>query len=190
MLKDIVIKNRSYRGFSQEEKLSTEQLVELVDFARLTASATNRQPLKYLISNEKSKNEAIFKHTHWAMALKKKVPYAGQEPTSYIVICIDKSIAVSPEAALRDIGIVAQTILLAATEMGFGGCMIGAFNKEDVRNELNLDEKYEVNLILAMGKPCENIVITDATDGKVQYYRDDNDVHYVPKRTLNDLIIE
>lgn len=84
---------------------------------------------------------------------------------------------------------MAQTILLAATEDGLGGCMIGSFSLAGIKKALNLTENLEPVLVVALGKPAEKIVLTDVKeDGEIGYYRDENDVHYVPKRALKDIL--
>ena len=90
----------------------------------------------------------------------------------------------------KDIGIVAQTITLAAVEDGLGGCMIGNFTPDEVKEKLNLAENLTPMLIVALGKPAEEIVIKEIENGEgTNYYRDENDVHYVPKRKLKDILI-
>lgn len=49
-LKELFLKNRSYRRFYQDVPVEMETLRELVDLARLSASGANRQPLKFLLS--------------------------------------------------------------------------------------------------------------------------------------------
>jgi len=44
-------------------------------------------------------------------------------------------------------------------------------------------------LIVAFGKPDEEVVLTDAADGKTAYYRDAEDRHYVPKRALSEIVL-
>lgn len=191
MFKDLVKKSRSYRGFDENRTISREELVDLVELTRSTPSAVNLQPLKYYIASEKEQLDVIQPMTNWAKALKNMtIPHEGKCPTGFIIICIDTSICPNISACLMDVGIVAQTMLLGAVEKELGGCMIGNFNKEDVKKNLKLDSKFEPILIVAIGKPDEKIVLTDVhEDGKTTYYRDENDVHYVPKRRLETLII-
>ena len=80
-------------------------------------------------------------------------------------------------------------MLLRATELGLGGCMIGSFQKENIKEVLQLEEYFEPLLVVAIGKVKENVVLEDAVDGEVGYYRDEQDVHHVPKRPLEELII-
>ena len=66
----------------------------------------------------------------------------------------------------------------------------GNFVRSEVAAALDLPEHLEPLLVVAVGKPDEEIVLTDLPeDGNTNYYRDAADVHYVPKRALEDLII-
>ena len=190
MFKDLVMKNRSYRGYDETRKVTKEELLEFVDLTRYTASTTNAQPLKYYIACGEEAAE-IQKLTKWAGALPQlDLPYPGTRPAAFIVICLDEAIAGSP-MFLRDVGIAAQTMLLAAVEKGLGGCMIGSFSKNELKALLQLPEKVEPNLIVAIGKPAEQVVLTDVgPDGSIRYYRDETGtVHYVPKRALQDILL-
>ena len=107
-----------------------------------------------------------------------------------IVICLDGSLAENPAPYQRDVGIVAQTMLLAAAEMGLNGCMIGSFAAGELREKLGLPEAIKPQLLLALGEGTDRIVMTDVgEDGSTTYYRDAEDTHYVPKRTLEQLIL-
>jgi len=188
MLKDLVFKNRSYRRFDETTAISRETLKELVDLARLTASAANRQPLKYLLSWESHKNGLIFPHLAWAGYLKDwPGPDAGERPTAYIVMLVDTEI--SPAAAY-DLGIASQTILLGATEKGLGGCIIASIKKEDLRESLGIAEQYEIVMVIALGKPVEKVTIEAVkSGGDIRYWRDPQGGHHVPKRSLEEIII-
>ena len=190
MFKDLVYKNRSYRGYDEDYKFTKEKLLEYVDLTRFTASSINMQPLMYHIVYEKNEVDKVQGMTKWARALPEMtLPHEGMCPTGFIIICQDTNKAPNLARFQKDIGIVAQTILLAAVEDELGGCMIGNFKPEEVKSELAFAENIEPMLIVALGKPKEEIVITEVKDNDVNYYRDDNDVHYVPKRALEDIII-
>ena len=189
--REIVIANRSYRGYDESYKFTREKLEEYVDLTRFTPSSVNMQPFKYYVAYEKSNVDTIQKMTKWARALPElNLPYEGKRPTGFIVICQDTNIFANTNRFMKDVGIVAQTILLQAADDGLGGCMIGNFNAEEVKSILDLSENLLPLLIVALGKPAEKIVITEVKeDGKTDYYRDENDVHYVPKRSLEDILI-
>ncbi len=191
MLKDLVLKNRSYRGYDESRKITREELLELVEYARLCPSSINKQPFKYRLVYEEAEVEAIRKIVKWASGLPElTLPHPGMHPTAFIVVCLDKTRGETVERYQKDVGIVSQTILLAAVEKELGGCMIGNYSQLAVKEALNLSETTPPLLVIALGKPIEEVVLTEVCAGEsVAYYRDENDVHYVPKRKLEDIIL-
>lgn len=188
MLKDLVYKNRSYRRFNQKHAINLKTLRELIDLARHSASGNNLQPLKFILSCDPEKNAKIFPHLGWAGYLKDwPGPVESERPSGYILILGDTEIR---ESFGCDHGIAAQSIMLGAAEKGLGGCMIGSAKVEQLAKTLDIPARYKVLLVLALGKPTEKVVIEDlGADGDIRYYRDEKQVHHVPKRTLAELII-
>lgn len=191
MFLDLVKQARSHRGFRQDRKVIRQELEHLVECARFTPAARNDQVLKYYLAEKPETVAAIQPLTKWAGALAElHLPRKGAEPVAYIVICLDGSLAENPAPYQRDVGIVAQTMLLAAAEMGLNGCMIGSFAAGELREKLGLPEAIKPQLLLALGEGTDRIVMTDVgEDGSTTYYRDAEDIHYVPKRTLEQLIL-
>ena len=191
MFLDLVKQARSHRGFRQDRKVTRQELEHLVECARFTPAARNDQVLKYYLAEKPETVAAIQPLTKWAGALAElHLPRKGAEPVAYIVICMDGSLAENPAPYQRDVGIVAQTMLLAAAEMGLNGCMIGSFAAGELREKLGLPEAIKPQLLLALGEGTDRIVMTDVgEDGSTTYYRDAEDTHYVPKRTLEQLIL-
>ena len=188
-IKELVLKNRSYRRFYQDQIISMELLKDLINLARLSATGANMQPLKFLLSNDEKKNSLIFPCLGWAAYLKDwPGPAEGERPSAYIIILGDTKIrAASP----CDYGIAAQSILLGAVENGFGGCMIATIRKQDLIKSLEIPEHLEILLVIALGKPKEKVVIENVgPDGDIKYWRDSDGVHHVPKRSLENLIVE
>lgn len=191
MFLDLVKQARSHRGFRRDRKVTRQELEHLVECARFTPAARNDQVLKYYLAEKTETVAAIQPLTKWAGALAElHLPRKGAEPVAYIVICLDGSLAENSAPYQRDVGIVAQTMLLAAAEMGLNGCMIGSFAAGELREKLGLPEAIKPQLLLALGEGTDRIVITDVgEDGSTTYYRDAEDTHYVPKRTLEQLIL-
>ncbi len=191
MIKELVRQSRSYRGYDESRTVAREELTELVDCARLAPSSVNMQPFRYYLACEKEQLEKIQPLTGWARALPEKhLPYPGHRPTAFIVICQETEWQGNLSRFQKDVGIVAQTMLLAAAEKGLGGIMIGNFSPEKIAAALELSPHLVPMLIVAFGKPDETIVLTEAAPGEsLNYYRDENDVHYVPKRRLEDVIL-
>jgi nitroreductase len=188
MIRDLILKNRSYRRFYEEVDIKLETLRELVDLARLSASARNAQPLKYILSCQPQKNSLIFPHLAWAGYLTDwPGPCEGERPSAYIIILGDTEISQSSDC---DHGIAAQSILLGAMEKGLGGCMIASIERQGLCQALEIPPRYEILLVLALGKPKETVVIeTVGPGGDTKYWRDSKGVHHVPKRALDDIII-
>lgn len=187
-VKELVTKNRSYRRFQESEPLSHGQLKSLVELARLSASAGNLQPLKFMLSQDPIRNGAIFSCLRWESFIKNfPPPGPGRRPAAYIVILGDTSIT---KQFWCNHGIAAQSILLGAVEMGFGGYILTDIDRQALAGFLKIPEHLEILLVIALGLPRERIVITDAVDGKVTYWRDINKVHHVPKRGLNEIILD
>ena len=186
--RETVESNRSYRRFNQSRSLDKKILLDLVDLARKTPSAGNRQLLRYVISCSPETNSRIFETLGWAASLPDwPGPEEGERPTGYIVILTD---ADSWDWARVDLGIAAQTILLGAAARGLGGCMFGNVRRKELRDILELGESLAVQLVIALGEPVEEVVLEDAGEGEsLTYYRTEDRVHHVPKRTLEDLVI-
>ena len=188
MIKDLITRNRSYRRFHQEFEIRHETLRELVDLARLSASAANLQPLKYVLSCDSQRNALIFPCLAWAGYLKDwPGPCEGERPSAYIIILGDTKISQSFGC---DHGIAAQSILLGARDRGLGGCMIGSVRRQQLRKALDVPSRYEILLVLALGKPKETVVIEAVgPNGDIKYWRDSEGIHHVPKRSLDEIII-
>ncbi len=156
--------------------------------ARLSASGANIQPLKYILSSEPEKNELIFRNLAWAAYLKNwPGPVEGERPAAYIIVLGDKRLK---DAFGYDPGIAVQSILLGAAEKELGGCIIGSISKDSLRRDLNIPDQYEILLVVAIGKPKEIVVIKPlGPNGDIKYWRDENGVHHVPKRSLDELIV-
>lgn len=188
MIKELILKNRSYRRFHQNEHIKSEELKEFVDLARLSPSGLNRQALKYILANTEVRNNQIFSTLAWAGYIKDwDGPKEGERPSAYIVMLKDLSLG---NSLPQDEGIAAQSILLGAVEKGFGGCIIGNIDRKSLASKLELQDDYEIVLVIALGRPKEEVVIENIDEsGDVKYWRDENGVHHVPKRSLDDLII-
>ena len=189
MIEELIKQNRSCRRFYQDTAVSEETLKELVNLARLSASAANIQPLKYILSSEPGNNAKIFSCLAWAAYLKDwPGPSEGERPAGYIIMMGDTNISTN---FWCDHGIASQSILLGAREKGLAGCMLGAINKKNLQKYLEIPSNLEILLVLAIGKPKEKIVLqTVGDDGNIKYWHDEKDIHHVPKRKLEDIIIK
>jgi len=187
-VRDLILRNRSYRRFHQDVALPREMLVQLVDLARLSPSAANHQPLKYIVSAAPATNARVFPCLAWAAYLKDwPGPAEGERPSAYIVVLGDKRIK---ESFGCDHGIAGQSILIGAAELGLGGCIIASVQRRELAAVLGIAEHFEILLVLALGKPKETVVVEAVgVDGDVKYWRDPQGAHHVPKRPLDQVIV-
>lgn len=186
-LVDLIKKNRSYRRFDQTHQIPRSLLVQLINLARLSASARNQQSLKYYLSNTAELNNKIFPCLGWAAYLSNwDGPQKGEQPTAYIIMLNDVSIA---KNHFCDEGIAAQSIMLGAVEQNLGGCIIASVNKSKLATILDLPKHIEVLQVLAIGKPVEKVVVEPMFNKDYKYWRDKEGIHHVPKRDVDELII-
>jgi nitroreductase len=188
-LNELLVENRSYRRFCEDEPIPRDTLVALVANSRLCPFSGNRQPLKYLLSCTPERNAAIFPHLQWAAAMPDwSGPAEGERPAGYILMLGDLEIA--PTFNI-DSGIAAQTILLSAVDRGLGGCMIGSCHRDALHDILRIPSRFVVVMVIALGRPRETVVLDELQPGDdIAYWRDGQGVHHVPKRPLDELLVE
>jgi len=187
-MREIVMKCRSYRRFDEGHRVPVSVLRELVELARFSPSARNQQALKFKLSDTPEMNGLIFPALRWAGYIQEwDGPAEGERPAAYIIVLGDTEIS---QDFVCDHGIAAQSILLGAIEKGLVGCMLGAADMDLLQKNLNIPERYRILLVIALGKPAEKVVLEDVSEGgSTKYYRDEQGVHHVPKRPLEELII-
>lgn len=186
MLKDLVLKNRSYRRFDGKTTVQVNILHELIGLARICPSSRNQQALKFIAVNQPELLDLVFPCLAWAGYLKDwDGPVAGEHPTACIIILGDTRLGAKFDT---DLGICAQTILLGAVDKDLGGCMIGSINRESLRSVFQLPGYLEILLVIALGKPVETVVLETVKDDDIRYWRDNDQVHHVPKRELKDIL--
>lgn len=187
MLRDIVTQSRSCRRFNEAVKIPYAALRELIDLARLSPSAGNQQPMKFIPVCDEDGCASVFSCLTWAAYLKDwNGPVEGERPAAYIVVVLDTLIGKKVDC---DHGIAAQTIMLAATERGLGGCIMAAIDRPKLRRLFNIPKRYEIRLVLALGKPAERVALEEVRGGNIKYWRDERGVHHVPKRSLDEVIL-
>lgn len=186
---ELMLRQRSYRSFDESVRITREELITFVDHARLAPSSMNIQPLKYKLCTDKEECDVVLKNTKWAAALRDlTIPPEGHAPTAYVVICVDTAIS-DKDIFARDVGIVAEIIMLSATEKGYGGCMIGNFSAKKLAEDLGLSDNLVPKLVLGLGKPDETVTIVGVGENGTSYFRDETGHHFVPKRGIEEIIV-
>lgn len=189
MLADLIRRCRTCRRYRTDRAVPLATLRELVDLARLTASAANKQPLRYVLSHTPERNARIFPHLRWAAYLTDwDGPEPAERPAAYVVILGDREVA--PQVRWDD-AIAAYTLMLAAAERGLGACIFASIARDELRAALAIPERYEILLAVSLGEPAEEVRLEEiGPGGDVRYWRDRDRIHHVPKRRLDDVIVE
>lgn len=190
VLKELLKKDRSYRRFDENHIVDRETLLRIVELTRYCASGRNLQPLKYYIVNDGETSEKIFPLLKWAGYLQDwDGPENGERPSAYLIQCLDTTLT---KNYLCDDGIQLQTLTLGAVAQGLGCCIIKSFDSIKLKEILGMPDHLEPLYVVAIGRPVEKVVIEDMdlTDNRdIKYYRTPDGIHHVPKRALDELVL-
>ncbi len=185
---DAIMKRRTIRKFEQRE-VSRDILIKLIDCARVAAYGANIQPLKFAIIDKPQILKDIYPMTKWAGYLPDGAPKEDERPAAYIAALGDKKIKANGTFEC-EAGAAVTTMMLAAVEEGLGTCWLGAIDREKIKKLIGIDEHLDVAYLLAVGYPKQESRTTEIKNGDVKYYEDENGVIHVPKRSLDEVIIE
>lgn len=185
---DLINTRRTIRKF-QQKPIEKEKLVRMIDAARLAPSSANKQSIKYVIVSTPQKVQEIFSYTKWAGYLQGKgTPTIDQQPTAWIILLTDTEIA--NDHLLNDLGAAAMTIQLAAVEEGLGTCWMGAIDRTKIAEVCEIPDRYSISTIIALGYPSEQPITEEIKDGNIKYYKDEEGILHVPKRTLAEVLLK
>ncbi len=186
-VKTALLERRTIRKFKQSA-IPKQDLLTIIDYARLAAYPGNNQTLRFAVIDEKSLIDTVFKHTRWAGYLADGTPKEDERPTAFIAILGDKSVKSTFEV---EAGAAVTSMMLGAFDMGIGSCWIGSLNRTEIMKALNLSEDdYSLVYVLALGYPAQKSCACEMKDGDIKYFLDDENILNVPKRSLDEIIID
>ncbi len=185
-LENLVQKSRATRRFQNKFFIALEDLKQLVNLARVTSSAKNMQPLKYILVTKKEFVLKLAKTSKWATHLKNWEQTEEERPNAFIIILNDTSIDGFP---MFDAGVAFETISLGAKAKGLAVCPLASIDKNICKKIFNIPSNLEVLIGVAIGFPAENIQIVEVKNNDTNYYRKEDSTHCVPKRSLKEIII-
>jgi len=185
-LDSMLLKNRSTRGYDPDILITEDVLKKIINVNTKVASARNQQVLRFKMVTKNTGADIVLENIKLGGALPElHLPFAGTEPNAFIIIC---STVKENKFIDMDLGISMQSMLLKAVEIGLNGIIIAAFNKDEISKAFNL--KYEPLAVLAIGKSKEVIKLVNINpEDNHNYYRDENNIQYVPKIAVDNLII-
>ncbi len=186
-----VTKRRSIREF-KDVPVPYDSLEKCVNAARLAPAAMNRQICEYLIVDDEQLLPRVFDTVgSWAGQPRPQEGWPpGHRPKAYIITLINSPLEAefggSKTNTYYDVGLAAENIMLVALEEGIGSCTVTSFIPNILRQVLNIPDKFEIAMVLALGFPDESPVLEVATDSVKRWF-DDEGVLHVPKRELKDI---
>lgn len=183
---EAITSRRTIRRFKQEP-VREEDLLKLVDCARLAPYGANLQPLKFKLITDAALIKELYPLTKWAGYLDWE-PAENERPTAYIAVLNDTKI--KPTANTEcDSGAAAMSMILEAQELGLATAWLGALQRDEIKKLLKLDESLDVTYLLAIGYPAQTGK-TVAMKDSIKYYHDDKGNVRVPKRTLGEVLVK
>lgn len=182
---EAITRRRSIRRFRQDS-IPLETLKKLVDAARVAPSASNLQPLRYILVVDPDLRKRIFPTLMWAGYIAPRGnPPPGEEPTAYVIVLVNKDVA--REDYQLDVGAAVENLVLTAIEEGIGSCWLGAIDRHRIREILDVSEDFEIESVIALGYPNEEPV-TEPMKDSVEYWKDESGRLHVPKRPLDEIL--
>lgn len=184
---DAVANRRTARSFC-EKPIPKEDILKMIDLARRSPSAGNLQSLKYAIVDSREEREAVFPYIKYAGYTPEWNPEFSESPAAFIVVLNDTAIRVNNAFTQCDSGLAMMAIFLVAEEMGYGSCILGAIDREKIAEILGIHSQYEILYLVGLGISKQKNSSFDDSDS-VKYVMDQNGNFQVPKRKLEDIIV-
>ena len=180
-----IISRRTIRRFKQKP-IPESILKRLINAARLAPSASNLQPLEFIIIKDKDICAKIFPHLRWAGYIAPYgTPSSTERPVAYIAVLVNR-IKARPKYVAYDVGAAVQNIILAAWEQGIGSCWMQAINRTQIKGILNISKDYQLDSIIAFGYRAE-LPVVENCKGSIKYWKDKKGTLHVPKRNISQI---
>ena len=144
-LLDLILSRRSIRRYENKD-IPEEVLQQILETGRQAPSAANRQPIRFVIVNDRDTLKNLCDNL-----ITRFVKYA---PVA-IVGCADIKSLLTGNWAVVDATIAMQNMVIAAWTLGIGSCWIGACNEKKVKELLKIPDEWKVVALLTFGYPAE-----------------------------------
>lgn len=181
-LAEVIASRRSIRKFQQKD-ISTDAVRQLLDAARLAPSGSNIQPARFVVAQSRAGKEAIGQFTPYKFIVKAAVIFVCCADLTTIStrdkrvgellevgafdgveVNFDSSAPYSPvldDAAVKaylsmNVAIAVEHIVLKAVDLGLGSCWIGRFEKDKLKEHLQLEDHIHPVVLLPVGYPDQS----------------------------------
>ena len=153
---------QSTRSYS-EKPVERDKLIKCLEAARLSPSACNSQPWKFIIADDKDLVKQIAGCTYGKVVRFNKFTDSAK---AFAVIVMEPgnlrssagSIKTSTDYANIDMGIAVSGFCYQAADLGLGTCIIGWYREKDIKRILKIPGNKKIGLLISIGYPKDNTV--------------------------------
>lgn len=150
---ELVKHRQSDRKYS-DRPVEREMLQQCIESARLSPSATNSQPWKFVVVDDPILKEELANSAS-SLGMNK---FTHQAPV-IIAVVLEKMNALSAmasvikdkEFSLLDVGIAVNQLCLQAADLGLGSCIVGWFDEKKAHKVLGIDRRKRIPLLITIG---------------------------------------
>lgn len=143
--------DRKYKNQAVEK----EKIIQCIETARLSPSANNSQPWKFIVVDDFETKEKIAECTI-GLGMNK---FTHQSPV-IVAVVLEKqnfmssigSIIKNKDYCLFDLGIAVNQFCLQAADLGLGTCIIGWFDESKIKKMLGVKNR-RIPLLISLGYP-------------------------------------
>ena len=181
---------RSYRRFDESRPVPDDALADMLEAARLSSCAGNRQLLRFVIVRSPRLCARVFPLTRWGAALPegRGTPPEGRRPVLYCAVTVpeDRTSSLTD----TDAGLAMGSMTLAAWAHGIGSCILGSIDRPALAQALELPPDRRIQSLIAFGYPAHTSeVVPPWEDGSLRYRMTEDDDLLVPKLPVSELTV-
>ena len=186
MFSELIKKSRTRRIYDGSE-VTFSQSKEVIEDCRYSASTINRQDIRYILINDDKICSDIFNITNLPSTHKVDIK---NKPGAFIVMIVEKELHLPDQFLYYNIGIATSNIILSANSNDLSCVTLLSTNMTKLSKLINLDDDKKVVSVIGIGKSSQKVETTDIGDGDTAYYKNNENIHVVPKLTAEALIIQ
>lgn len=184
---EAIKKRRTIRKF-KDIPLKNEDIMQIIDCARLAPFASNLQPLKFSVVTNRETRFKMYPHIKYAGYIPDWDPCFEETPPVFIVVLNDTNIKTTKTSEV-DSGAAITNMCLAATELGIDTCWFGSVGKKEIKEILGFAQNLDITYVLGLGYGAQTGEALDIKNNDHRYYFDSDGNVKVPKRSLKEIIL-
>ena len=149
----------SPRAFDEATPVPHDALASMLEAARWSPSAYNRQPWRFIIS-DRFQDEAAWRRVLAALAPGNQ-RWAQRAPLLVVLAALVRDEMGENAWAEHDAGQAALAFVLQAAALGYAAHQMAGFDPEAIAKALGLPDEARPRVVIAVGKPASPDVLDD-----------------------------